>query len=78
MIRLITLPARCLLELLRGMAEGPGYIDPSDPLKRRPDPRPGNPDTDWRAGALPMGKTPVAWWKQKPPARGATGEQIDG
>lgn len=62
MIHLFTLPARCLLELLRGMAEGHGYIDPSDPFPRRPERKPESPDTDWRAGALPM-KKPGPWHK---------------
>ena len=46
----LALPFACLRELLRGLAEGPGYIDPSDPFPRKPEPRPDNPDPRWRAG----------------------------
>jgi hypothetical protein len=50
----VTLPARCFIELLKGMAEGPGYQDPSDPFRRRPETR--QPDSifssRWRAGPL--------------------------
>jgi hypothetical protein len=71
MLKLLTLPARCFLELLRGIAEGPGYRDPADPFQRKPETRAPQTDTKWWAGAMPMGKTSIPWWKQKPPTRDA-------
>lgn len=54
MFRLLTLPARCFIEFLRGMADGPGAPIPHDPFPRKPETRRPDADTQWRAGALPM------------------------